>query len=1133
MCGFDNPAGAKFCSECGAGLTTSGRAAPAEMSGLHNLAELAAAADLDPEPAPDAAATERRHVSVLFYQVVGVEQLAETLDPEDLREVIVAIQRTAAEVVERYEGHIAQYLVDGLLVYFGYPKAHEDDARRAIRCALDSTQAIDRRNPSGDSDVPGALPRARIRVAIHSGDAVGGDLVAASTREQLVIGQTPNTAARLLELAGPGSVVVSADTRRLARGYFHYESLGAHLLKGLSQPLEVFRALAESGLHGRFELALSEGLSPLVGRDSELRELRARIVRASEGTSAPMLIVGEAGVGKSRLIHALRQHTRDLACAWWILRCSPFTQHSDLHPLRELLANLFELSIDSADGRSLSRLEGRLHGAGLSLDDYLPVVAALLSVPLPGAVGGRRAPTAGGEGDSWRPLRYRELRGSPQKQRVQVIATAVRMLLELAAGHGAVLVVEDLHWMDPSTLSFLDQLLACAPAMHLLPLLTARPEFQPPPSWSEQESESGSEGRPDTLVLRSFPGQATRDLAEAVACKTLPNEVLDFVVAKTDGVPLFVEELTKAIVESGILTNHDGNYELTGAIASLDIPTNLRSSLVARLDRLGEAKEVAQLASVIGRVFSVALLVHLTPLDTPALEHALGQLVAAGLIYRHSPRNTYTFKHALVHDAAYDCLLKKRRRTIHAEIVHTLEQNFPDVVFSEPELLAYHCERAEFHDLAIRYLQGAGERAAARSAHAEAIRHFTRAIDLLSERPPSRTRDMHEIQLRAALGGRLIARYGYAAEELADNFARAQELCAEVGDPPELLPVMYGLWVFNLARSNRATTIDYANTLLGLSGRADDGIHRLTSISAYAITQLYSGQLGAARIHFERVQSLYRPEQHGQLVRTFGDDSGVYAEVYLAWLHLLAGRPARALDRDRAARALSAQLADPLAASLIESFSMLIRHDLGDVDGTRAVADSVIALASEQGFPFWLALGQFGRGWARVKSGEVDSGIAEILEGLGFLRAIDQKLPATYWMSYLVEAYLDAGRVGEGLELVDKALAMASSNVDSFYSPELHRLKGELLRLDSDGDSGSSRADQAAENFEQAIATARAFDATLLELRAAVSAGQLWCERGQGQRARQLIAPLHDALRANDGAEIHDARRAAALLDQL
>ena len=730
---------------------------------------------------PDA---ERRQLTVMFCDLVDSTLLASQLDPEDWREVVRAYQEAAATVIQRFDGYIAQYLGDGLLVYFGYPQAHEDDARRAVRTGLDVVEAL------GALNVRLAQHygvRLAVRIGIHTGLVVVGEMGAGSRQEQLALGDTPNVAARIQGLAAPDTVVISPATFRLVRGYFLYQDLGTHALKGLTAPVQVYRILGDSAAQSRLDVVGATGLTPLVGRDSEVALLLERWVQSQDGAGQVVLLRGEAGIGKSRLVEVLRERVISEGATRIVFRCSPYHQNSALYPVIDHLQRFLQWQRDETSEAKFDTLERVLRTYRLPLEDVVPLFAALLSVPLP--------------------ERYPPLNLTPQRQRQKTQEALVAWLLEEAERQPVLAVWEDLHWADPSTLDVLSLLLDQVPTARMLTLLTCRPEFRPP--WTTHA--------PVTQVTLNRLGrtQVEAMIPSLTDDKTLPTEIVEQVIAKTDGVPLFVEELVKMILESGLVREQAGRYVLTGPLPPLAIPSTLHDSLMARLDRLSTARELVQLGAVLGREFAYELLQAVAPVDEITLQQGLAQLVDAELVYQRGlpPRSRYIFKHALIQDAAYQSLLKSTRQQYHQRIAQVLAAQFPEIAEIQPELIAHHYTEAGLSAQAIGYWQRAGQRAIERSAMLEAIAHLTRAWRCSR---PCRTRPSAPSRnwlCRLALGMALIATKGYAAPEVEQAYARARELCQQLGSTPQLFQVLFGLWVFYLQRAEYQTAARAGGTV--------------------------------------------------------------------------------------------------------------------------------------------------------------------------------------------------------------------------------------------------------------------------------------------------------------------------------
>jgi class 3 adenylate cyclase len=767
-----------------------------------------------PPRAGQAADGERRQLTVLFCDLVDSPALARRLDPEEYREVVRGYQAACAEVVQREEGHIAQYLGDGLLVYFGYPQAHEDDAVRAVRAGLAMVEAIARRNQGPAS--PTALA---VRVGVHTGLVVVGEVGARGRHEQLALGDTPNVAARLQGLTAPNTVVASGETCRLVDGLFELQTLGSQLLKGVDGRVDVYRVLTER--RGRNRLDARTSLTALVGREPEVGVLLDRWERAADGHGHVVLVVGEPGIGKSRLVRTLRERLGQIPHRWLEARCSPYFANTPLYPVVELLPRVWGWTREAAPEDELRSLETQVLALGIELAEAVPLLAALLARPAPA-----RFPLP--------PM-------SPERQRRQTLETIVAMVLAMAREQPLVLAVEDLHWVDPTTLELLGQLIDQAPTAGLLLLLTTRPEFATP--W-------GVRSYLTPLVLtRLSRRQAEQVLNHLAEGRALPEDVTQQIVAKTDGVPLFIEELTKTVLESGFLERVGDRYELRRPLGPLAIPATLRDSLMARLDRMGGAKEVAQLGAALGRVFRYSWLRAVSELEGPALQAALGQLVEGELLFQRGvpPDATYTFKHALIQDAAYQSLLKRTRHRYHEQIAQVLVERFPEIAETQPELVAHHLTEAGKIAPAIEYWTRAGQRAFQRSANQEATEHLRRGRGLLDRLAPSPERDSLELRGQLALGWTLTVTRGWADPDTGAVFTRAAELCQHAGSAQERTSAYLGIGSFHSMRGEIDISCERFEKGLEIADRTGDLELILPLRHAVGNARLWRGDFGAAR----------------------------------------------------------------------------------------------------------------------------------------------------------------------------------------------------------------------------------------------------------------------------------------------
>jgi class 3 adenylate cyclase len=898
-------------------------------------------------------AAERRQVTVMFFDLVGSTALSTRMDPEDLREVISAYQKCVTETVRRFGGFVANYMGDGVLAYFGYPQAHEDDAERAVRAGLALVDEVGQLQAS---------LRLRVRVGIATGLVVVGDLAGSGeAQEHSVVGETPNLAARLQALAEPDSVVIAASTRRLTGGLFEYADLGAVAAKGFAEPVRAWRVLGESAAKSRFEALHPAPPTPLVGRDEEIDVLQRRWQRAKTGEGEVVLLSGEPGIGKSRLTWVLREQLGDEPHTPLSYFCSPYHQASALHPFIAQLERAAELAPKDAPERKLDKLEALLRQATPEVSEAAPLIAALLSIPA---------------GD-----RYPALALGPQQRKERTFAALLGQLEGLARRRPVLTVFEDAHWIDPTSRELLDLTIERIRNLPVLLVVTFRPEFAPP--WV---------GEPHTTSLTL--DRLSRDLAAALVervagGKTMPPQVVDQIITRTDGVPLFVEELTKAVLESGLLKDEGNRYVLTGPLRQLTIPTTLHDALMARLDRLeplefAPVKEVAQIGAAIGRAFSYKLLAAVAPLPEVGLRNALDQLCASELVFCRGlpPNDTYIFKHALVQDAAYATLLRGKRRQLHTLIAEALEDRFPETVASEPELLAHHCTEAGLYTNAVRYWHRAGQRATERSANVEAIAHLRQGLIAVKALPDTPERDRQELILQIALGPPLQATKGYATPERKEAYARAWELCQRIGETPHNFPVLFGLWQVSALSGQVREARELAGQLLGVARCQQDPGFLLEARRALGMTHFLLGEFILAREHAEQGLALYDPEKHRSHAAVYGQDPGMTRRVYTAKALWMLGCPDQALAQVRETVTLFEELPNPYSLAMALAYLAMIRQYRREVLALREPVDRLTRLCVERGYAFWMAWITVFGGWLIAQQGQPEEGISRMRQSI-------------------------------------------------------------------------------------------------------------------------------------------------------
>src|SRR5215469_1278786 len=901
-----------------------------------------------PAPAlPISVGAERRQLTVMFCDLVGSTPLSTRFDPEDLREIVGAYHRCVSDTVGRFGGFVAKYMGDGVLVYFGYPEAHEDDAERAARAGLAVIEAVGRLATQEPLNV---------RIGIATGLVVVGDLIGAgAAQERGVVGETPNLAARLQALARPGTLVVADSTRRQIGSLFEIEDLGPQPLAGFGEPQRAWRVVGESGVVSRFE-ALRSGTTPLVGRDEELDLLLRRWQQAKSGEGRVVLVSGEPGIGKSRLTAALSQRIETEPHTRIRYFCSPHDQDSALYPFIGRLERAAGFTRDDTNATRLDKL-GALLGDGAEPGD-ISLIAEMLSL-------------SGGE-------RFPPLDLSPQRKKERTLAALLRQLQALARRQPVLMIFEDLHWIDPTSREVLDLTVETITGLPVLLVATYRPEFQPP--WVGQSQVT-------VIALNRLGRNEGATLVHRLAGNlgALPPDIVDEIVERTDGVPLFVEELTKAVVEAGA----DRGYASISAVpsSSLAVPATLHASLLGRLDRLGpSAKTVAQVGAAIGRDFSHELLAAAVHLAEPELREALRRLVEAGLVFQRGvpPTAEYLFKHALVQDTAYSTLLRGPRQALHRRIAEALEQRFPDLVQTRPEIVAHHYGEAAIADKAISYWHLAGKLSVAKSAVREATAQLRRGLSLLDALPETRERKQLDLAIHITLVSALMAGKGYGDPEVAAALERANRLVTETGavGTPLHFSVLRGLWSSTVGGGNIAAALEHAANFLSFAQSQPSTGTLLVGHRTLAYSLILSGDYRAALAHFETAASLYRPDEHRDSAFRDGEDIAVPALVYSSWALWHRGYPdqsARAADR---ALGYSRELGHAHTLSHAFFFAGMAAVFARDVATAQAYGNNCVALASEHGLAYWAARGRVLQGWANAQKGEPTTGIAGIRDGL-------------------------------------------------------------------------------------------------------------------------------------------------------
>ena len=1055
---------------------------------------VAAVAPAGPRPQDTA---ERRQVTVMFSDLVGSTALSARMDPEDLREVISAYQKCVAENVSRYGGFVAKYMGDGVLVYFGYPQAHEDDAERAVRSGLELVAVV-----------AGLKTRASLqtRVGIATRLVVVGDLIGSGeAQERGIVGETPNLAARLQGVAEPNMVVIAESTRKLLGSLFELQDLAPKDLKGIAGPARAWAALRASSAEGRFEALHATGLTALVGREEESELLLRRWARAKTGEGQVVLLSGEAGIGKSRLTAALLErlasgpHTR--------LRyfCSPQHTDSAFYPIIGQMERAAGLAHDDTPQARLDKLDAVLARTSTSVQDAA-LFAELLSLPNDG--------------------RYPALELTPQQRRQRTMEALGSQMEALARQNPVLMIFEDAHWTDPTSLELFGRAVDRIAILPVLLLVTFRPEFEPP--WI---------GRPHVTAL-TINRLAQRDINamidRVVGNKLLPANIRQDIIERTDGIPLFVEEMTKAVLEA----DSEGEARRTAAAVpspALAVPASLHASLMARLDRLGPAKEVAQIGAAIGREFSHALLAAVVRKPEAELGPALDRLIEAGLLFRQGlpPYATYLFKHALVQDAAYGTLLRELRRAFHARIAETLETKFVEITENQPELLARHCAEAGLIEKAAGLWGKAGQRSLARSALVEAAEQFTRALGQIATLPATPALRRQQIKLQVALINPLMHVKGFAAPETKAAVEQARLLIEQaeaLGEPPEdpllLFSVLYGFWVANFVTFNGDVVGNLAEQFLALAEKNGATVPLMIGHRLMGSSLLLTGDIAEGRAHYDRAIALYDPAEHRPLATRFGQDVRVAILCYrsLALWHL--GYPEAAVADSDQAISDAREIGQAATLMFALSHAVWTRILCRNYAITNAFVDELIVLANEKGALIWKAFGMLAQGWVFVLTGKALDAVHMITAGITAWRSTGATGLVPVHLSNLAKAYAELGQFDHAWRCIGEAMTAIETKEERWWEAEFHRIAGEIALLSPEPNAAKAQA-----YFERALAVAREQQAKSWELRAAMSMARLWRDQGKRDEARDLLAPVHGWF--TEGFDKLDLKEAKTLLDGL
>jgi class 3 adenylate cyclase/predicted ATPase len=1040
---------------------------------------------------------ERRQVTVMFSDLVGSTALSARLDPEDLREVISAYQRCVADTVGRFGGFVAKYMGDGVLIYFGYPAAHEDDAERAVRAGLAVIDAV--------AALPASEPL-QVRIGAATGLVVVGDLVGSGeAQERGIVGETPNLAARLQGIAEPNTVVIAEATRKLLGNLFELRDLGPRELKGIAGPAKAFAVLRTSFVASRFEAMHPGALTALVGREEELELLLRRWAKAKIGEGQVVLLSGEAGIGKSRLSAALMEALTEEPHTRLRYFCSPQHTDSAFYPL----IGQFERAAGFAHGDTLQtkldKLDALLARTSTPRQDAA-VLAEMLSLPNDG--------------------RYPALDLTPEQRRQKTLQALGAQLETLARASPVLMILEDAHWGDPTSLEAFGRTVDQLASLRVLLIVTFRPEFEAP--WVGQPHVAA-------LALNRLGSREVGTLIDrVVGNKPLPADIRKEIIERTDGIPLFVEEMTKAVVEAG------GELEamqIAAAVPSpaLAVPASLHASLMARLDRLGPAKEVAQIGAAIGREFSHALLAAVVRKPEAELASSLDRLIRAGLLFRKGvpPHATYLFKHALMQDAAYGTLLRQPRRALHARIADTLENQFADIAEGQPEVLARHCTEAGLIDKAAVLWGKAGLRSAKRSALVEAVEQLTRALNQIATLPSTPRLRRDEIELHVALIYPLQHVKGLGAPDTKAAAERARLLIEQaeaLGEPPEdpllLFSALSALFSANITAFNGDVARERTAQILALAEKQEGKVPLMLGHRAMTVALVLTGSFAEAVVHADRVFALYDPVKHRPLATRVVQDPGVSASIYRSLALWALGYPEAALAGTEQALSLARETGN--AVSLIHAFAITCLTQLVSRNYAIALAqsDEQIALAEELGSVFWKTGGMLRRASFLALTGKASDAVGNFTAAIPVWRSTGSTIYLPVWLSLMAQACGELGQLDDARNYIGEAITAVETTKETWYEAEIHRIAGEIALMSPE--RNTARAETC---FERAVSVARAQQAKSWELRAAMSMARLWRDQGKPQQARELLAPVYGWF--TEGFDTLDLKQAKALLDEL
>jgi class 3 adenylate cyclase/predicted ATPase len=1094
-CGFSNEPGEKFCGGCGQPLVS-----PQQVATRFSSPEVYTPKHLAEKilTSKSALEGERKQVTVLFADMKGSMELLADRDPEEARKLLDPVIEHMMEAVHRYEGTVSNLMGDGIMALFGAPLAHEDHAVRACYAALRMQESVNR-YADGVRRTEG-VP-IQIRVGLNSGEVVVGAIGNDLKMDYTAIGQTVHLAARMEQMAMPGSIMMTADALRLAEGYVQVKPLGPVAVKGMTEAVEVYEVTGVGAARSRLQAAAARGLTRFVGRDGEMETLRQALEHARAGQGQVVAVVGEPGVGKSRLFYEFTHSHR--TADWLIIESGSvsYGKATPYLPLIDLLKAYFKIQDRDNQREIREKVTGKLLTLDEALKSTLPALLTLLDVPV--------------DDDAWQGL-------DPAERRRRTLEAVKRILLRESQVQPLLVVFEDLHWIDSETQAFLDSLIESVPTARLLLLVNYRPEYQH--GW-------GSKTYYSQIRIDPLPPESAMEVLGALLGDDralLPLK--DLLIARTEGTPFFLEESVRTLVEMNVVAGERGNYRLAKPIESIQVPASVQAVLAARIDRLTlEAKQLLQCASVIGKDFPFALLQGVAELSEENLRRELGRLQAAEFIYetRLFPDLEYTFKHALTHEVAYGSLLQDRRRALHARIVEAIEKLYSDRLTEQVERLAHHAARGELSEKAVSYLHQAGKKAAIRSANREAAEYFQQALNALEHLLPSRETLEQAIDIRVDLGPALMATKGNGSREVEETYTKARDLCQRVGETRKLFPVLWGLSRMYNHRGELQAARDLGEQLLTMAERVQDSELLLEAHHTLWAILATLGELAAAQTHAQQGIASYNQQQHSHLAFLYGGhDPGVCCRTHAARQLWLLGYPDQALQRSQEGLALGRDLSHPFSLALALLWLAWVYQQRGEAQAAQERTEALLAIGTEHGFPRFVVQGTLLRGRLLVEQGQVEEGIVQMRQAAAAHLVTSIGREGAYFFALMAEAFGRGGQIAEGLEAVTGELAKAQKTGGRCYEAELHRIKGELLLTQNAVDEQQAEA-----CFQNGLKVARGQSAKSLELRAAMSLSRLWQRQGKKAQAQQLLAEIYGWF--TEGFDTADLKAAKVLLEEL